>query len=290
MNIIDLIRVRNKVLGYIMPEHIARSNAKIFLTPRKFKLKSWELEAEKQATRKAFGDGLSAAVWGNGEKKVLVVHGWESRATQMYNFVQPLLSKGYSVIAIDAPLHGKSKGHESNPLAFSRAIEAANEAFGPFDGAIGHSMGAASLSIAMEAGVRFGRTVLISSPANIYRVLLAFARFMGLSEKCQHRFVRNIEKSVGRPAKELDVARVFSEIKPEALLVHADDDLEIPFHSMREIAKSHSEIKTFNAAGLGHRKILRDKHLAELVADYIISGEVKHESEKAQNDGEKDVA
>ncbi len=282
MNIIDLIRLRNKVLGFIMPEHIARSNAKIFLTPRQHKVRTWEKEAEQKARREKTAPELSVAIWGEGDKKVLLVHGWESRATQMYNFVQPLLDKGYSVVAIDAPLHGHSKGSESNPLAFAKAIMAADEKFGPFDAAIGHSMGAAAISIALESGVTFGRSVLISSPANLYRVLMAFGRFMGLSDKCQHRFVRNIEKTVGRPAKELDVARVFSELKPEALVIHADDDKEIPYHSMQEIKKAHPELDTYNASGLGHRKILRDEELAKMVSEYVSSGQLNANSELAQ--------
>lgn len=282
MNVIDLIRLRNKVLGFIMPEHIARSNAKIFLTPRQHKLKGWEKEAEKTARRENVTPELSAAIWGDGDKKVLLVHGWESRATQMYNFVQPLLDKGYRVVAIDAPLHGHSKGTESNPLAFSRAIMAVDEKLGPFEAAVGHSMGAAAISIALEAGVTFKRSVLISSPANLYRVLMAFGRFMGLSDKCQHRFVRSIEKTVGRPAKELDVARVFSELQPEALVIHADDDKEIPFHSMHEIKKGHPSLETYNASGLGHRKILRDKDLADKVSNYVSSGKIEESAAMAQ--------
>lgn len=274
MNVIDLLRFKNKILGVFMPNYVANSNAKLFLTPRNFKLKEWEVEAEQSAHRVGFGQYLSAAVWGQGDKKALLVHGWESRATQMYAFVQPLLAKGYTVYALDAPLHGHSKGTESNPLAFARAIVAASEELGPFDAAIGHSMGGAAISIAMESGARFGRSVLLSSPSCLYNVLMAFARFMGLSEKLQHRFVRTIEKNVGRPSRELDVGRVFSEVQPEALLIHADDDKEIPHHSMMDIAKAYPELMTYTVTGLGHRKILRDPDIAKLVADYVATGVV----------------
>ncbi len=277
MNVIDLLRIKNKILGVFMPETVARANANLFLSPRRFKLKDWELNAEQSCRRVKFGEELSAACWGNGDKKALLVHGWESRATQMYELVKPLVAKGYTVIAIDAPLHGHSKGTESNPLAFARAVVSASEELGPFDAAIGHSMGGASLSIAMESGVRFKRSVLMSSPSCLYNVLMAFARFMGLSERCQHRFVRNIEKRVGRPSRELDVGRVFSDIKPDALLVHAEDDQEIPHHSMMDIAKAHPDLKTHSVTGLGHRKILRDTEVAELVARYIESGKLDDE-------------
>jgi pimeloyl-ACP methyl ester carboxylesterase len=277
MNIIDLLRIKNKILGVIMPDSVANSNARLFLTPRRFKLKDWEKLAEQSARRINFAQNLSAAIWGNGVKKALLMHGWESRATHMYAFVEPLLACGYTVVAIDAPLHGHSQGTESNPLAFARAIVAASEELGPFNAAIGHSMGGAAISIAMEYGARFDRSVLLSSPSCLYNVLVDFARFMGLSEKLQHRFVRQIEKKVGRPSKELDVGRVFSELQPEALLIHADDDKEIPHHSMQDIAKAYPGLITHTVSGLGHRKVLRDPEIARLVAQYIVTGAVNEE-------------
>lgn len=274
MNVVDIVRLMNRILCAFMPNHIAKFNANFFLTPRNFKLKEWEHEAEASCERLSFGDGLSAACWGSGERKVMIVHGWESRATQMYAFVDPLVAAGYRVIAIDAPLHGKSAGNEAHPLAFARAILSATAEFGSFDGVIGHSMGGVAISIAMELGAKFERSVLISAPSCMYDVLRSFGQFMGLSETCQRRFIRTVENKVGRPSKELDVGKIFAELQPDALLVHADNDREIPHHAMQTIAGQHPGVRTLNANGLGHRKILRDTNISVVVANYIATGDV----------------
>lgn len=274
MNIVDIVRLMNRILCAFMPNYVAKFNANFFLTPRNFKPKEWEHEAETSCKRLSFGDGLSAACWGSGERKVMIVHGWESRATQMYAFVEPLTKAGYRVIAIDAPLHGKSGGNEAHPLAFARAILSATTEFGSFEGVIGHSMGGAAISIAMELGAKFERSVLISSPSCMYDVLKAFSQFMGLSETCQRRFIRTVESKVGRPSKELDVGRIFAELQPEALLVHADNDREIPHRAMQTIAGQHPSVRTLTANGLGHRKILRDPNISVVIANYILTGDI----------------
>ena len=53
-----------------------------------------------------------------------------------------------------------------NPL-FVRAVEAIAVMHGPFVAAVGHSLGAASLGIALRRGLRLGRVVFISSPASL---------------------------------------------------------------------------------------------------------------------------
>jgi alpha-beta hydrolase superfamily lysophospholipase len=43
-------------------------------------------------------------------KKILLVHGWSGRGTQLFKIADELLKQGYSTISFDAPAHGKSPG------------------------------------------------------------------------------------------------------------------------------------------------------------------------------------
>jgi hypothetical protein len=69
MNIIDLIRIKNRVMGAVMPEQIARAAATLFLTPRRFALKDWEHQAEQSCRRIRFSQDMRVACWGDGHKK-----------------------------------------------------------------------------------------------------------------------------------------------------------------------------------------------------------------------------
>jgi alpha-beta hydrolase superfamily lysophospholipase len=46
--------------------------------------------------------------YGQSDKKVLLVHGWSGRGTQLVKIADALLKSGCSTISFDAPAHGKS--------------------------------------------------------------------------------------------------------------------------------------------------------------------------------------
>ena len=263
-------RIKNKITGSLFPNKLAEKTANLFLTPRRFPIKDWEKEAETRCERLFFGPGLSAARWGQSDKKILIMHGWESRATQMYRLVGELVEHGFEVIAIDAPGHGHSPGNRSNPGLFSQAILEAEKTWGPFYGSIGHSMGAAALSIALESGVRLGRLVLISSPNNLYDVLMSFARFLGLSNKVAGLFVSKVENEVGLSAKDLDVGTIFSQKKPQALVIHAKNDREVSYKNHEAIMSACPGLQSHSPESLGHRRIIQNPQIAQLIRRFMV--------------------
>lgn len=269
MNALTMIRMHNCILGAIAPNWVGKKMARLFLTPRKLPLKQWEIDIEKQCRRETFSNNLSAAVWGQSDKKVLLVHGWESRATHMSALVQPLVESGYEVVALDAPKHGQSGGEKANVLAFAEAIVAADLELGPFAGAVGHSMGGAALTVAMELGAYMPKCVLIASPSSILDVLQGFAGFMGMQGRVQAAFIHHIETEVGGPAKQLNMGRILAEQTTETLLIHSDDDREIPVASLEVIAKHVPRSQTFIAKDLGHRKIIKDLAVAKRIEQFM---------------------
>ena len=78
------------------------------------------------------------------KKKVMLVHGWSGRSTQLYAFADKLLENGYMVISFDGPAHGNSSGTTTMMPEFLETIKKINSTYGPFEAAIGHSFGATS--------------------------------------------------------------------------------------------------------------------------------------------------
>ena len=83
--------------------------------------------------------------YGYSKKKVLLVHGWAGRSTQLFMIADRLLEKGYMVISFDGPSHGKSEGKTTAMPEFLDTIKVIDKQFGPFEAAIGHSFGGMSL-------------------------------------------------------------------------------------------------------------------------------------------------
>ena len=56
------------------------------------------------------GSEVVAYRWGRGERAVLLLHGWQGRASQFAPLVRELVAEGFRVTSFDAPAHGASGG------------------------------------------------------------------------------------------------------------------------------------------------------------------------------------
>ncbi|GAB5382695.1 MAG: alpha/beta fold hydrolase [Aliiglaciecola sp.] len=270
MNIgLQLFRAQNRLLSMINPsEAIERANA-LFFTPKRHDPKSWEEQAESAGQRVRLKNGVSAIVWGQGTP-ILLMHGWEGRATQMAGFIEPLTRQGFQLIALDAPAHGRSLGNQSHPMRFVESMRLAEETYGPFYAVIGHSMGGGcSIYCALE-GMQVEKVISIAGPANFKRVSRRFANFIGMSQSVIKRFVEGVEKTVGIPFAQIDLVARAAELKQPLLLVHDSDDKEIPISDAQQLAHAVENSTLVCMQGLGHRKIMRDSVMIDTVVNFIV--------------------
>ena len=73
--------------------------------------------------------------WGNGSRKVLITHGWGSKAADFSEIITGLKRvNDLEIIAFDAPGNGSSEGELSNLLLFSEAVKAIILNYGKPDG------------------------------------------------------------------------------------------------------------------------------------------------------------
>lgn len=265
-----LFVAKNTLMGTLFPEKAAESAKTLFLTPRKYPMKDWEQALEQKGERITLSNGLSALRWGQSERKILLVHGWESRATQMAGFVEPLVKAGFQVIALDGPAHGHSPGKQANPFMFAQAVQQTDAELGPFEAIIGHSMGGSAVAIALAEGVETKKAVLISSPSSIESVLNRFARFIGLPDKSRQRFVSLIEQKVGRSAESLEIAKLIQSTSSRGLVIHDKQDMEVPYGEAKAIAQNWKGATLLSTHGFGHRSILRQESVWQSIMGFVL--------------------
>lgn len=269
-----LFRIKNQIGSLLTPDRTAVQMGRLFLTPRRYTPKAWEYDAEATAERFWLTPELSALRWHptvfQRETKIaLLVHGWESRATQMSGFVPDLQALGYQIIALDMPAHGHSKGTISNVYEFAQTLLRAQSLLGPIALVIGHSMGAAASGVAVSLGLQTEKLVLISGPSSIETVLNRFARFIGLQARARHRFLEVIGDTVGVPPRALDVAERLQSSRVPVLIIHDDQDQEVPLSESERLASALPEAKLVVTQGLGHRKILRADAVRKAILNHL---------------------
>ncbi len=70
--LLKTLRAKNTILGTFSPKRTAIAAAKLFTSPRRLPVKSWEVEMENRGRRVAYGSGLSALTWRESERKILL--------------------------------------------------------------------------------------------------------------------------------------------------------------------------------------------------------------------------
>jgi pimeloyl-ACP methyl ester carboxylesterase len=103
--------------------------------------------------------------------KILVTHGWMSRAAYMVRIIRFLHNAGYDVYALDFPAHGDSKGFQLSWLDAVAIIREILNAHGPFYATVGHSFGGSMLLNALNLSGQLAEWNLISPPQKV--VLIA---------------------------------------------------------------------------------------------------------------------
>ncbi len=228
----------------------------------------WDSSAKKQFINSHWGK-LNILTWPAQGPKILLVHGWNGRASQMGAFAKPLNNAGFEVIAIDLPGHGASSGKSSHLPASAQALLAAQQHFGPFHAIIGHSFGGAASLLAVSEGLKTQALITLGSPSKLEWVLDIYAEFLKFSPTAKLKLGKLVEHKFGTDIwQRCNMEMQASSLTTPGLVIHDADDKEVPYYHAEAVSKawSASIVKT---SGLGHRRILRDNDVIETTVNFI---------------------
>ena len=259
------------VLNHTAPGLAARWAERAFCTPPRSALSASVrdfLATGRRSSVWAEGKPMAAWTWGEGPV-VYLVHGWGGRGGQLAAFVAPLVQSGRRVVTFDAPGHGASPGALSSLPEFTRGLREVVRAFGPAQGVIGHSLGAAATALALAQGLRVERAVLISPPADPSEWTRHFARRLGMSPRVLHLMQARTERRLGFRWSELDVPRLAATLRVPLLVIHDRDDAEISYADGQAIAAAAPDARLVTTEGLGHRRLLREPRVVEQAVSFV---------------------
>ena len=208
--------------------------------------------------------------YGYSKKKVLLVHGWSGRSTQLFAFADKLLENGYMVISFDGPAHGKSTGRTTMMPEFLKTIEKINTSFGPFEAAIGHSFGATSLYNAAATFLDIKTFIAIGSFDRISDIISNFAKNLYLKEKSAKKIQLGLEKKWMIHIDDFSSSSVAKKIKIPVLVVHEIIDGDVPVSCAYRIRQNLEKGSLFITNGLGHTKILRNNEVINKSIKFIL--------------------
>jgi pimeloyl-ACP methyl ester carboxylesterase len=208
-------------------------------------------------------------------QRYLVTHGWGSGIAYIADLVTALAATGAEVIAIDFPGHGRAGGRFLHMGLAVRAIRAAEERFGPFDAAIGHSFGGAALMVAAAGmlpdvtAVLPRKLVLIGSPSEMHWLFKGFGKMLGLGKAAQSVLEHEVHRVTRRRLEDFDAGKAAGTIRCSVLVVHAEDDKEVSASHARRYAASGEAVRVHWANGFGHRRIVSAAPVIDAICDFL---------------------
>jgi pimeloyl-ACP methyl ester carboxylesterase len=218
---------------------------------------------------------LAAWEWGPANAPaVLLVHGWNGRGRQLAAIARAIARRGYRAVTFDQPGHGASGGTLVSIPRMAQAIAAVNGAIGGADAVVAHSLGAVAATYALSRGLGARRAVFIAPPVSPARWFDTFSRIVGLPEESKPQLRKNVEARAGVAAADLDPLRLAPGLDAELVIVHDEDDREVPLAAGAALADAWPGARLVVTSGLGHNRLLADRRTVATIAEAAAPGQL----------------
>lgn len=250
----------------------------IFMTPtrRRAALQHWLQSSPPKLDTVAAGKMLVKTYqWGQAPW-VLLVHGWDANAASMSRLVDPIMSKGFGVLAFDAPAHGDSDGEVTTVKGFADACQSMLTSYANVTAIIGHSIGGSAIAMALEALPTIRpRVALVSAPCDADVVVALFSRLFELNEQADANLRRRLSNAAGRPIENISFRKMANSFKSQVLIVHDHSDQVVPLAQGKESARTLPNAEFIETHNLGHHKTLEDAAVVASLAAFATSIDFK---------------
>ena len=201
--------------------------------------------------------------------KVLLLHGWSGRGTQLFAFADELRKSNAEVVTFDMPAHGQSLGNKTNIFELVACIKEVHAKYGPFDHAIAHSMGSMALLRTLRDGIPIKSAAIIGSGDKIRNVFYRFSEQLQFSDKVTEQMIQTVEKQFGMNLENYSSSMSLEHLKMPLLIVHDKDDKETHFACSKDLHEIANNSELLLTTGLGHHRILRDSKTVQHIIQFI---------------------
>lgn len=276
--VIFYLRAKLNIMAAISTKWAVKTAFKIFSTPYRKPRSVAPPVFEKSSEIKLRVNGLNlyGYAWQTDRtNKILIIHGFESRAFNFDRYVQPLLNAGYGVYAMDAQAHGKSGGKTITVPEYVDMLRELEKQTGKFIGYMAHSFGGLAISLYKEQERdHLSKIVLIAPATETSSAINLFVRFFRLSSAMKKGINDYILKKSGKTTDYYSVKRAMLQITNPVLWIHDEDDDITPIEDTKPLLDEQPEnIEFMITRGLGHRKIYKDNNVVKKIISFLTSSQ-----------------
>ena len=276
LQIPKIIILFSKVIAFLSTKWAVQFASILFIKPIKYKVPKrentmFEKSKKQMVLIPAINKQVFVYEYGKKEinQKVLLVHGWSGRGTQLSEIATELVKIGYEIISFDAPAHGKSPGKTTIMTDFIASIIEIDRQFGPFEVVIGHSLGGMAVMNAIKEGLKVDKAIIIGSGDIVQDVTDDFIAKLGLKPMISELLCKRFENKYGGKMDDYSTYKAAANTQIPTLVIHDKDDPEVSVKAGINIHQHLKNGELLLTEQLGHRKILADDQVIQKIINFI---------------------
>ncbi|RNL54187.1 alpha/beta fold hydrolase [Pedobacter jejuensis] len=207
--------------------------------------------------------------WGNGKTKILLTHGWASKAADFFELITELQKlDDVEIIAFDAPGNGSSESEFSNLMLYAESVKSIHENYAKVDVIIGHSLGCMANVIAIQESEI--QSKLLISIAPLIRLKENFEQSMdsvNIPATAKANFFKNFSDEFPVAVDYFNLEELYTlQNKLPHFLAYDKEDHISPYAYLKPFLDKNQTIEAKTYEGAGHYKILKSP---EVIADVV---------------------
>lgn len=264
-----------KALGHVAPKLGAKLMYRLWLSSPKYpeppRERFWRESSVQSSLNTQYGK-IAVYQWGDHTKPIIVLmHGWSGRGTQLAHFTKMLIDAGYSVMAFDAPGHGRSPGKSTDLVQMSDTLNQVATHYGQPYAIIAHSFGVLVTAYSLASrSIQIKKIVCLSSPITPSYLVDRFASILQIPTNISSKFRKYFEKNFGEDLWTRFAAdENAKQLSMPALIIHDDKDDIVDWHISEKLAAAWPDAEFVKTSGYGHRRILRSQPIANMIQKFL---------------------
>jgi hypothetical protein len=270
--LVKLMGLYLNALALVAPQKAGQKGFLLFCRPFRSKITQKQKEFFNTAGRYTieFEDNtIQAYRWGNGEKKIVFLHGWQSHTYRWKAYIDSLPKDEYTIYSLDAPGHGLSSGDFLSVPVYGALIHKFIIELGEVHTIIGHSVGGFSLLYTFYRypllSVR--KVILMSPPGEAIDFMNFYRDTLKLSDRAVKNIIEYFTKTYDAGPEFFSTQKFAASLNINGLIIHDEDDPEAPYHYAVAINKVWKRSTLITTKGYGHN--LKSSKVVEYTRNFI---------------------
>lgn len=272
--IMKLLGLYINVLALVAPRYAERFGLALFCRPFRGKMTARQKEFLQSATQFNLDfqkETIAGYRWGNGDKKILLIHGWQSHSYRWKVYVEQFIQHNYTVFAFDAPGHGFSTGNFLSVPFYSEVIEKIILHIGKPDAIVSHSIGGFSSLYTLHRNPSLSpdKLVVMAAPGEASEFFEFYKTALSLSQRSMDLIIKSFKKRFNQGPEYFSAPKFAATVTIPGLIIHDEEDDETSVEHSKRVHQQWSNSRLHVTKGFGHN--LKSVEVVKEVVQFVES-------------------